>query len=204
TVDPHQLLGIEVNPRAAVITDLVLWIGYLQWHFRNHGDARPPEPVIRRFHNIQHRDALLAWSGTEPRTDENGEAITQWDGVTTRIHPATGEEVPDETARRPVLKYLNPQKADWPEADFIIGNPPFIGTWRMRGELGNGYVEALRTTYGNIPDSADYVMYWWERAAELARADNVRRFGFITTNSLTQVFNRRVVAQHLNASKNPL
>jgi hypothetical protein len=27
-VDPHQLLGIEVNPRAAAIADLVLWIGY--------------------------------------------------------------------------------------------------------------------------------------------------------------------------------
>ncbi len=34
TIDPHQLLGIEVNPRAAAIADLVLWIVYLQWHFR--------------------------------------------------------------------------------------------------------------------------------------------------------------------------
>jgi len=33
TVDPHQLLGIEINPRAAAIAELVLWIGYLQWHF---------------------------------------------------------------------------------------------------------------------------------------------------------------------------
>ena len=47
-------------------------------------------------------------------------------------------------------------------------------------------------------------MFWWQRAAELARSGNVRRFGFITTNSLTQVFNRRVVAQNLNAPKNPL
>jgi len=44
TVDPHQLLGIELNPRAAVITDLVLWIGYLQWYFRTWGaDSVPPE-----------------------------------------------------------------------------------------------------------------------------------------------------------------
>src|ERR1035437_1758259 len=204
TVDPHQLLGIEVNPRAAVITDLVLWIGYLQWHFRNHGDARPPEPVIRRFHNIQHRDALLNLGGGEPKTDENGEPITQWDGVTMRIHPATGEEVPDETARRPVLKYLNPRKADWPDADFIIGNPPFIRNRRMRVELVDVYSEALRETYTDVPESADYVMYWWERAAELARADKVRRFGFITTNSLPQVFNRAVVAHHVNATDNPL
>ncbi len=42
TVDPHNLLGIELNPRAAAIAELVLWIGYLQWHFRTRGDVTPP------------------------------------------------------------------------------------------------------------------------------------------------------------------
>ena len=42
TVDPHQLLGIEINPRAAAIAELVLWIGYLQWHFRTRGQVNPP------------------------------------------------------------------------------------------------------------------------------------------------------------------
>jgi len=32
-------MGLEVNPRAAKIADVVLWIGYLQWHFRTHGEA---------------------------------------------------------------------------------------------------------------------------------------------------------------------
>jgi hypothetical protein len=204
TVDPHQLLGLELNPRAAHITDLVLWIGYLQWHFRTRGDTQPPEPVIKRFHNIEHRDALLQYTDKEPALDEHGEPITQWDGVTKRTHPTTGQEIPDENARKPVYKYLNPEKAKWPEADFIIGNPPFIGPGPMRASLGDGYVEALRETYDAVPDSADYVMYWWERAAESARAGRIRRFGFITTNSLSQVFNRRVVAQNLNAAKNKL
>src|SRR5690606_34339874 len=39
TVTPGQLLGIEINPRAAAIADVVLWIGYLQWHLRTYGDA---------------------------------------------------------------------------------------------------------------------------------------------------------------------
>jgi hypothetical protein len=43
-------------------------------------------------------------------------------------------------------------------------------------------------------------MYWWQRAAELARTGKIRRFGFITTNSLPQVFNRKVVAQNLSAA----
>ena len=42
TVDPHQFLGIEINPRAAAIAELVLWIGYLQWHFRTRGKASRP------------------------------------------------------------------------------------------------------------------------------------------------------------------
>jgi hypothetical protein len=127
TVDPHQLLGIEVNPRAAAITDLVLWIGYLQWHFRTRGEALPPEPVIKRFHNIECRDAVLEYEGVEEVRDESGQTVTRWDGRTMKRHPVTGEEVPDETARTPLLRYLNPRKAEWPEADFIIGNPPFIG-----------------------------------------------------------------------------
>ncbi|MCY2989505.1 MAG: class I SAM-dependent DNA methyltransferase, partial [Planctomycetota bacterium] len=59
TIDPHQFLGIEVNPRAAAIAELVLWIGYLQWHFRSVGRVTPPEPIIRNFHNIECRDAVL-------------------------------------------------------------------------------------------------------------------------------------------------
>jgi hypothetical protein len=198
TVDPHQFKGLELNPRAAAITDLVLWIGYLQWYFRTWGaTSSPPEPVIKRFHNIEHRDALLAYDGVEPAVDEHGNARTTWDGVTMKRHPVTGEEVPDESARRPVLTYVNARRADWPTADFIIGNPPFLGNWRMRGELGDGYTEALRSVYNEVPDTADYVMYWWHRAAERVRAGQVRRFGFITTNSLRQTFQRRVLVPHL-------
>ena len=51
-VDPHQFLGLEINPRAAAIAELVLWIGYLQWHFRTSGGT-PPEPILRAFRNIE-------------------------------------------------------------------------------------------------------------------------------------------------------
>jgi len=204
TVDPHQLRGIELNPRAAAITDLVLWIGYLQWHFRTWGaSSTPPEPVIRRFHNIEYRDALLAYDAVVPAMDEHGNAITTWDRVTMKKHPVTGEEVPDESARRPVLSYLNARRAEWPPAQFIVGNPPFLGNWRMRGELGDGYVETLRSVYGEVPDTADYVMYWWHRAAERVRSGQTRRFGFITTNSLRQTFQRRVMTPHLTDPSTP-
>ena len=200
TVDPHQFLGIELNPRAAAIAELVLWIGYLQWHFRTRGNAQPPQPVLKDFANIECRDGVLAYDRTEPALDASGAPLTRWDGRTFKTHPATGEQVPDDTARVPQLNYINPRKTQWPQADFIVGNPPFIGAATMRAALGDGYVEALRGVWNEIPSSADFVMYWWQRAAEQVRKGQARRFGLITTNSLRQTFNRRVVEQHLAAN----
>lgn len=199
TVDPHQLLGIEVNPRAAAIAEMVLWIGHLQWHFRTHGNARPEEPVLKKFHNIECRDAVLVWDSVEPVVDAHGQPVTRWDGRTTKIHPVTGEEVPDEAAQVSVLRYKNPRPATWPTADFVVGNPPFIGAASMRQSLGDGYAEALRCAWPEVPESADLVMYWWHHAAELTRAGKLQRFGFITTNSLRQTFNRRVLGKELTA-----
>ncbi|MBE0627251.1 MAG: hypothetical protein IH606_20825 [Burkholderiales bacterium] len=198
TVDPHQLLGIEINPRAAAIAELVLWIGYLQWHFRTRGQVMPPQPVLKDFHNIEQRDALLAYERMDYALDASGRAITRWDGKTMKQHPVTGEDVPDEAAQVPLERYVGARKAEWPRADFVVGNPPFIGNKRMRDMLGDGYVEALRNTVKDVPDSVDFVMYWWDHAAELTRAGSLRRFGFITTNSLRQTYNRRVLEHHLN------
>ncbi len=203
SVDPHQLLGIELNPRAAEIAEMVLWIGYLQWHFRTRGQVMPPQPVLKDFHNIECRDAVLAYDRMEYVTDERGVPITRWNGKTMKKHPVTGEDVPDETARSPVEKYINPRKAEWPQADFVIGNPPFIGAATMRAALGDGYTESLRNTWPAVPESADFVMHWWDQAAELTRAGKLRRFGLITTNSLRQTFSRRVLERHLGG-KPPL
>lgn len=210
TVDPHQFLGIELNPWAANVAELVLWIGYLQWHFRTYGNAAPSEPVLRDFKNIRQGDALLEWEDRTERMDEDGAPVTRWDGVTTMRHPVTGEEVPDPDARVQVYDYAKPKPVVWPRADFIVGNPPFIGAKYLRDDLGDGYVEALWQAYPKMPQSADLVMFWWEKAALAARAFNAktgkgtRRFGLITTNSLRQTFNRRVLEPHLNDPKKPL
>ena len=203
TVDPHQFLGLEINPRAARIAEIVLWIGYLQWHYRTHGSVNPPEPVLRDFRNIENRDALIAYDAVELVVDETGKPLTRWDGVTYKASPITGENIPDDSAQVEQFRYLNPRKADWPKADYIVGNPPFIGKVNMRALMGDGYVDALRSAWEKIPDSADFVMYWWYIAAESARSGSTQSFGFITTNSIKQIFNRRIIKEQLDA-KNPI
>ncbi|WP_200875616.1 class I SAM-dependent DNA methyltransferase [Hymenobacter sp. IS2118] len=204
TVSPRQLLGLELNPRAAAIADVVLKIGYLQWHLRTNGITQLAEPLLDEYRNIVQQDAALRHDAPTPRLDAHGQPVTRWDG-TTRPHPSTGQPVPDETARTPVLDYPNPRPAEWPEADFIVGNPPFVGPARMREALGDGYTEALRRAYkGRVPDSADLVMYWWYNAAAAVQRGPAERFGFITTNSLKQTFNRRVMQPFLEGDPAPL
>lgn len=194
TITPENFLGIEINPRAAAIAQLVLWIGYLQWHFRVAGsDKLPPEPVLRDVKTIENRDALISWDKKVLESDERGKPLTIWDGTTMKRHPITDKLVPDDTARMELFRYVNPKQVNWPKAQFIVGNPPFIGNKRMRERLGDGYTEAVRNAYSKTPETVDFVMYWWEAAAAKAAEGNTRRFGFITTNSITQPFNRIVV-----------
>ena len=181
-VDPHQFLGMEVNPRAGAIAELVLWIGFLQWHFRTRADP-PPEPILKAFQNIRVMDAVLEAQKGLAR-DERGKPLS-------RPGPdGKGVEV---------YRYDNPRRPPWPEAEFIVGNPPFIGGSLIRARFGDDYAEALWAAHPHMNDSADFVMYWWDRAAELlTRKDTpLRRFGFVTTNSISQVFQRRVTERHL-------
>ena len=209
TVDPHQFLGIELNPWAANVAELVLWIGYLQWHFRTYGTAAPSEPVLRDFKNIRQGDAVLEWEDRTPRIDAVGTPVTRWDGVTT-VTDNLGNEVPDKSARVKVYDYGKPSPAKWPQADFMVGNPPFIGKLKMREDLGDGYVEALRKAYPSVPDSADFVMYWWHKAAQSvqqrgkSRKSGARRFGLITTRAAKQTFNVRVIQAYTVDPKQPV
>ncbi len=206
TVGPDQFYGLEINPRAVPIADLVLWIGYLKWQLRTVSADRIPEPVLYAYGTIRQQDAILAYDKRELLRDERGRPLTRWDGFTTKPHPATGEEVPNPDARVEQYRYENPRPAEWPEAEFVVGNPPFIGGKDMRAEFGDGYAEACWKARPKIPGGADFVMHFWDEAAarllrkpRRGRINPLRRFGFITTNSATQTFSRRVIERHMKA-----
>ncbi len=173
-VHPNQFLGLELNPRAAVIAELVLWIGWLRYRLANTPEAIG-EPVLPPLSNI------------------NGGTHGGYDAVLVR--DAGGE--PDTA---------NPRRPAWPEAEFIVGNPPFIGGKDIRDRLGSDYAQALWAANPGVPKSADFVMHWWDRAATILTAPGTRlkRFGFVTTNSITQVFSRRVIEGYLSAPSSPL
>lgn len=201
TVGPQQFMGLEKNARAVPIAELVLWLGHLQGHLRLRGPESLSDPVLKPVETVRHADAVLAWKKEELVLDEAGKPVTRWDGVSLRTDPHTGRQVPDETQYVELKKYTEPKPAPWPKADYIVGNPPFIGGKDLRQELGDGYAEALWKAYPQMPGGADFVMYWWDRAADLVREGKARRFGFITTNSVTQTFSRRVIKRHLDAKK---
>jgi SAM-dependent methyltransferase len=186
-VDPHQFLGMEINPRAAAIAELVLWIGFLQWHFRTRADA-PPEPILRAFKNIEVKDAVLA-ADISLALDAAGRPLTRTNDK--------GEPVE-------IYRYDNPRRPIWPAAEYIVGNPPFIGKGElMRAAFGQEYLDALWAASTAMNESADFVMYWWDRAADLLTRKGavLRRFGFVTTNSIVQMFNRRVIERHVRAKR---
>lgn len=172
-IDPRQFFGLDVDPWAVAIAKLMLWIGWLQHHVRTHAD--PPDPTaLGSQANIFYQDAILAWDGAP----------------VARSRYSAGGPVPD---------WPNLRRPDWPEADFIVGNPPFIGGKDLRSRLYEGYAEALRSVNPQMNASADVVMYWWDRAAEILTTPGtrLRRFGFVTTNSITQVFQRRTIDRWL-------
>ena len=140
-----MFIGLELNERAVAIAQLVLWIGYFQWHKKTTGTADTKDrPLLPKQQTIIQQDAVLAYDAKTPRK-QNDQFVCIWDGRTTKPHPVTGKEVPDESVTIPVYDYSNPRRAEWPEADYIVGNPPFIGKGeRMREFLGDGYVESLR------------------------------------------------------------
>ena len=81
---------------------------------------------------------MLAWDEADLAYDHDGKLLSRWDGKTFKTHAATGEPVPDENALVPQWKYLGARKATWPTAEYIVGNPPFIGASTMRAALGDG------------------------------------------------------------------
>ena len=109
-------------------------------------------------------------------------------------------------SRKPILKPLDTiecrdavltdegQEPDWPEADVVIGNPPFLGNRRMRRELGHSTAETLPRVYAEwVRGKPDLVCYWFAKAGRLVAEGIVQRAGLVATSSIRAITNRSVL-----------
>lgn len=100
----------------------------------------------------------------------------------------------DSIQCRDALMTVDGSEADWPQANCIVGNPPFLGGGKMLGELGEDYVTRLRTRFkGRVPGGADLVTYWFEKARGEIEAGRAQLVGLVATNSLRGGANREVL-----------
>ena len=152
-VHPAQLFGIEINEYAHELASAVVWIGYLQWKYRNAFDLTGESPILQPLDNIQLKDALVEIDG------QGG-------------------------AREP----------DWPPADVIIGNPPFLGSKMLRRELGDKYVDTMFDVWNDrVPREADLCCYWFEKARSEIELGRARRAGLLATQGIRGGRNRVVL-----------
>ncbi len=90
----------------------------------------------------------------------------------------------------------HPAEPEWPAADYIVGNPPFLGHVPFREQLGDEYVDAVYALYGErIPNSSDLCCYWFEKARAQIEAGNTRRAGLLATQAIRFQSNRAVLAR---------
>ncbi len=108
----------------------------------------------------------------------------------------------DGIEHRDALLNSDGSEADWPTADVIVGNPPFLGDKVMRSELGADYVETLRKTYdGRVPGGADLVTYWFEKARAQIEAGKLQAAGLVSTNSIRGGANRKVLERIVETTR---
>lgn len=93
-------------------------------------------------------------------------------------------------------------EAPWPDAEFVVGNPPFLGGKLMRSGLGSELVEDLFQAYeGRVPAEADFVTYWFEKARAQVKLGKATRVGLVATNSIRGGANRRILDRIVEESR---
>ena len=191
---PANVLGIELNPYAAELARVTVWIGEIQWMLA-HGYQHRKDPILAPLDHIENRDAILNAASMD--SDFVGGACSP-ESLAERTSASvntTSEHVSVIRGHGPLL-----QEAAWPTVDAIVGNPPFLGGSKKRRELGDDYFNALSAIYKTrVPDGADLVCYWFEKARAHIEQGKASDAGLVATNSIRGGSNRKVLARILNS-----
>jgi type II restriction/modification system DNA methylase subunit YeeA len=91
-----------------------------------------------------------------------------------------------------------PAEPDWPAAEFIVGNPPFLGGKLLRDNLGDDYVDWLFELWGErVRPEADICCYWFEKARTQIDAGQTKRAGLLATQGIRGGANRTTLQRIL-------
>jgi type II restriction/modification system DNA methylase subunit YeeA len=176
-VSPAQLFGIELNPYAHELAQATVWIGYIQWRHEN-GFGDPDDPILRKLDNIQNKDAILDMRMYRTIVDGDPQ-LSAGDGSDAGVVYGEVDE---------------PGEPEWPAADVIIGNPPFLGTSKQRLQLSDQYIYSLRNIYKDrVPAGCDLVCYWFDKAREQIKAKKSKRAGLVATQAIRMGASRKVL-----------
>ncbi|HEY5910074.1 MAG TPA: DNA methyltransferase [Verrucomicrobiae bacterium] len=168
----HQLCAIEINPYAFELAQVSVQIGYLQWR-RDNGFDNNRSPVLQNLDGFQNEDALLV-----PHFHSKAKSLKE---------AQAGEHQGDNA-----LKFYT--EREWPKADVIVGNPPFLGGSKLWEELGRHYQQELWRVYeGRVPGFADLCCYWFEKARQQIERGSCRRAGLLATQGIRGGVNREVL-----------
>jgi type II restriction/modification system DNA methylase subunit YeeA len=84
--------------------------------------------------------------------------------------------------------------APWPDADVIVGNPPFIGAAKRKGELGEIYNDRINKLFkGRLPDGSNFVCYWFEKARAAMIKGRTKAVGLVSTTTIRNGASRKVL-----------
>lgn len=116
--------------------------------------------------------------------------VTLWMG-----HKLAAEEMREHGLNEPTLPLVDLSgvrrahslRVEWPEADAIIGNPPYHGSQTLRAEVGDEEIDFLKREFGI--GVKDYSVYWFRKAHERLKPHG--HAGLVATNSVTQNRNRK-------------
>lgn len=85
--------------------------------------------------------------------------------------------------------------AEWPEADVVVGNPPYLDARKITMEHGREYVDSIRAAYPDTPGRADYCVYWFRKTHDHLPPNSEERpfsgrAGLVGTNTIRQNYSR--------------
>lgn len=171
-VNVQQLRALEINPYAFELAQVSVQIGWLQWR-RDNGFDNDRTPVLQNLDGFQNEDALLV-----PHFRSKAKNLKE---------AQAGEHGGDDA-----LKFYT--EREWPAADVIVGNPPFLGGSKLWEELGRHYQKELWKIYeGRVPGAADLCCYWFEKARQQIENNKCKRAGLLATQAIRGGANRAVL-----------